>query len=312
MAPAMGTDEKETAEDSAPADGVAAAQDGGMMLFSAGANSQDAEGSSPAEEPQGAERLVDETTILRSLETVTPARFAASAARDAAPLAAEGEPASPEIQAPPESGVPAGDPDGTASPPEGAAPEAQPKPDPAKELETVLVETGLTHLALNWMPEGFALEKAYTVSGDEPEDVKTGVAMYALAPEGEQKAGESAEDAAQAETADAPKTEAAAAEDGDSPKAPEEKCPPRPSLTVSAKAQTETMVLPAGEEWTVLFHDQKALVKHEIQMDGNTVLRDEFTAVFTRNGYRYEVRGTSMSQEDFFLAVQSIFWTPQA
>lgn len=300
----------EETDNSTPDAGTAAAQEKGAAASSAGEAAQAADSLPEGAPAQGGEQLVRETNILRNFEMVMPSQFAAqmAAPEEEAPQAAEGEPAAPELaQAPPESGLPAGElPDGEA------APESQPKPDPAKELEAVLLETGVTKLAPAWLPEGFVLEKAYVVSGDEPEDVKTGVAVYGLPPAPEETAKkEAAEDSAES---DAPAADSDAGkptaeqEQETPPKEADKTPPPLPSLTISVKAREKEITLPAGEEWTVLFHDQRALVKHEIQAEGDTVLRNEFTAVFTRNGYLYVVKGTAMEQEDFYLAIQSIFW----
>lgn len=318
----------ETADSTAPDEGTDLAQDSDVIFFPAGGNTQDAEDALPKEEPQGGEQLVDETNILRNLEAATSSKFAAQMmAPDTAPLAAEGEPAAP-LSSPvsPEDGALAGEAvDGTAPPHKGEAPEA--RPDPAKELEAVLLETGVTKLAPAWLPDGFALERAYIISGDEPEDVKTGVAVYALSPAEEQeKADEPALDesgvsAENSEKNGLPATAEKGTEPGEAvaqtvqPKEGEVgsgKAPAQPSLVVSAKAQTEKLTVPVGEKWTVLAPGLEVLLHHEAQTDGDTVLQDEFTAVFTREGYSYHVKGTFMEEESFLKAIRSIFEVPEA
>lgn len=318
----------ETADSTAPDEGTDLAQDSDVIFFPAGGNTQGAEDAMPKEETQGGEQLVDETNILRNLEAATSSKFAAQMmAPDTAPLAAEGEPAAP-LSSPvsPEDGALAGEAvDGTAPPHKGEAPEA--RPDPAKELEAVLLETGVTKLAPAWLPDGFALERAYIISGDEPEDVKTGVAVYALPPAEEQeKADEPALDESGAPAENSEKNGLpATAENGTEPgaavaqtvqpkkgEAGSGRAPARPSLVVSAKAQTEKLTVPVGEKWTVLAPGLEVLLHHEAQTDGDTVLQDEFTAVFTRDGYSYHVKGIFMEEESFLKAIRSIFEVPEA
>lgn len=274
----------ETAEAEDAPDNAAAAQneDGGVMALSSAGEDQEA--ALPESDALSGEQLVGETNILRSIE-VFPSQFTAQMF-SAAPQAAE---------------APVFSEDGAAAlggmPDAQTPPAAQTPPDPAKELETVLLETGAPHLVPTWLPEGFVLEKAYTVSGDEPEDAKTGVVVYAVAPP--EKKPEETADGAEKKTENA---ETALPPEG----------PPKPSLTISVKAQAQKQTVPAGEKWTVLAPGLEVLLHHETLLEGDTVIRDEFTALLTRDGYFYMVKGLAMEEESFLKAVRSIFETVES